>query len=268
MEKEYVLRKNDHDEIARLKFQHQVWKEETLLAIAKAKVFDGEKIIDLGCGPGFLSYDLLELIGENGEIYCIDNSELFIKYIEERKISNITPLNLDIRNGFTEHFTQQGEIDKVFCRWVLMFTGDIEKIVADAYQLLKPGGKFVSMEYFNFRHISMFPQSTAFNTIFENVWQFLNRNGGNPDSGNDVHKLMAKHGFKNIELYPVYKTGKVNTPTWQWLEETNINHKNLIDAGLITQSELDVFYSDWKEKSVDECAFITAPPLMITIGEK
>ncbi len=268
MEKEYVLRENDASELSRLKFQHHVWKEETNFAITRAKVFDGEKIIDLGCGPGCLSYDLLELIGENGEIYCIDNSDLFIDYIDKQGINNIKPVNLDIRNGLFDYFTLPDEIDKVFCRWVLMFIEDIEKIIAQTYQLLKTGGKFISIEYFNFRHISMFPKSDIFNNAFQNVWKLIKQNGGNPDIGNDIHQIMHKTGFKNIELYPIYKTGKANSPTWKWLEETNFNHKNLVDAGLITQNELNDFYLDWKQKSASELSFISAPPLMITIGEK
>jgi ubiquinone/menaquinone biosynthesis C-methylase UbiE len=268
MEKDYVLRENDKNEISRLKFQHQVWKEETNFAITRAKVFDGENIIDLGCGPGYLSYDLLELIGENGKIYCVDNSDLFVKHVEKQGFRNIQPVKLDIRNGLSDYFSLADGIDKVFCRWVLMFVSDIEKIIAQTYQLLKPGGKFVSMEYFNFKHISMFPQCDSFDKTFQNVWKLLRQNGGNPDVGNDIHQIMQKTGFKNIELYPIYKTGKVNSPTWKWLEQTNSNHKNLVDSGLITQKELDDFYADWKQKSASELSFISAPPLMITIGEK
>lgn len=58
----YVLRERDDDEIARLAFQHEVWKKESDFAIEKAGVKPGDRIIDLGSGPGYLSIDLLKHI--------------------------------------------------------------------------------------------------------------------------------------------------------------------------------------------------------------
>ncbi len=268
MSHEYVLRERDDEEFSRLKFQHQVWKEETDFAVEKCKVNEGDKIIDLGCGPGYLSYDLLELIGDSGEIYCMDNSEKFIASIKKQKIKNIEPIRMDIRNDLLKYPQLIGKIDKAFCRWVLMFIGDVEKIINDIYTMLKPGGKFISMEYFNFQQISVFPQSESFDRIYQGVWKLIKQNGGNPDIGNDIYKMMSSAGFRNIEIFPLFKTGKVNSPAWKWLEQTNDNHQNLVKAGLIDQNDLERFYSDWEEKSGNEFSFITAPPFMITIGEK
>ena len=268
MPHQYVLRERDDDEINRLKFQHQVWNAETQLAIEKADVNKGDKIIDLGCGPGYLSYDLLERVGENGQIFSLDNSEKFISFIREQEIENIHPIQLDIREELPKYFDQLNQTDMVFCRWVLMFTGNEDSIVEEIYKILKPGGRFVSIEYFNFRQISMFPQSDAFDHIFKNVWNLLKNGGGDPDMGGKMYQIMLENGFHKVDVFPVYKTGKAGSPLWQWLAQTNLNHQNLVNAGLITESELAGFYTDWEEKSKNEVAFITAPPLMITVGEK
>ncbi len=268
MEQKYVLRERDNEEIARLKFQHQVWKDQTNFAIEKSRVLEGEKIIDLGCGPGYISYDLLELIGEKGKIFCMDNSDLFVQFIKEQKNNNIEPIKLDIRNELPDYSHLYGTIDKVFCRWVLMFIGDVEKIIEEVYKMLKPGGKFASIEYFNFRQIAMFPKSEVFDKVYDSVWRLITQKGGNPDIGNEVYKIMQTKGFKSIKITPFYKTGKMNSLTWKWLGQTNINHQNLVNAGLITQEELEMFYLDWKEKSENEFSFITAPPLMVAIGGK
>ena len=79
---------------------------------------------------------------------------------------------------------------------------------------------------------------------------------------------MHSKGFKNIEVFPIYRTGKANSELWKWLERTNQNHKNLVENSLITEKELQSYFEDWKEKSKCNYSFITAPPLMITIGEK
>ena len=267
MKKEYVLRERDDDEISRLKFQHQVWKKETNFAIKKAGVKKGDEIIDLGSGPGYLGYDLSVLTGLKGKIYCLDNSDKFLDFINSKNIENIEAIKADIRSDLS-NFSYATEINKVFCRWVLMFIGDVEKIIEDIYKLLTVGGKFISIEYFRFEQIDMFPNSIHFTRIYKNVQKLLINNGGNPNIGNRLHEIMRSKGFKNIEVYPIYRTGKVNSSLWKWLEKTNLNHKNLVETNLITDKELQLYLEDWREKSKLDYSFITAPPLMVTIGEK
>jgi len=144
----------------------------------------------------------------------------------------------------------------------------VDTIIEDVYQLLKPGGKFISMEYFDFDHISMYPQKASFDLVFEKVKELLTKSGGDADIGGKLYHMMKSAGFKNIEVIPLYKTGKANSELWKWLEQTNENHTNLVQNNLISEDELQTFYSDWNENAECDQSFISAPPLMITIGEK
>jgi ubiquinone/menaquinone biosynthesis C-methylase UbiE len=267
MEKEYVLRERDDDEIYRLEFQHQVWKETSDLAIEKANIHNNDNIIDLGSGPGYLSYDIVGLLGDKGKLFCVDNSDKFIEFINRKNYKNIKATNLDIRKGLYEHFKNK-QIDKIFCRWVLMFNDQIDKIIQEIYCTLSSGGKFISIEYFNFQQIDIFPKSSIFNKIYQKVETLLTKNGGDPNIGEHMFNILKEKGFKNIKTYPIYRKGKVNSPLWKWLEKTNENHINLVKSGLISQADLDLYMLDWKDKSKNDLSFITAPPLMITIGEK
>jgi len=267
MENEYVLRERDDDEIARLEFQHQVWSSITNIAIEKANILPEDRIIDLGSGPGYLSFDLVKLLDDNGKIFCVDNSNKFIEFINNKNFKNLEALNFDIRNEFSEHFKKE-PINKIFCRWVLMFNDKVDKIIHAIYDTLEEGGKFISIEYFNFEQIDIFPKSPIFNKIYQSVEKLLSNNGGNPNIGNHLYRIMEEKGFKNIEAYPFYRTGKVNSPLWKWLERTNENHINLVESGLISDADYKLYLKNWKEKAENKISFITAPPLMITIGEK
>lgn len=267
MENKYLLRERDKEEIERLKFQHEVWKKATNFGIEKVEIQNSDKIIDLGSGPGYLSFDLIKLLNQNGKVFCVDNSVNFIEYIKNKNIKNIEAVNLDIRSELLEYF-QNRQIDKIFCRWVLMFNDKTEKIIQDIYTILKTGGKFVSIEYYNFHQIDIFPPSTIFNKLYEKVENLIVNNGGNPNVGSRVHKILIEKGFKNIEIFPINRTGKVNSPLWKWLERTNKNHINLVKSNLLSQNELDQYLKEWKERSNKKLSFITAPPLMITIAEK
>jgi hypothetical protein len=125
-------------------------------------------------------------------------------------MKNITPLKADIKSDLTKSLFPI-MIDKVFRRWVLMFVSEVEKIVGDVYNLLEIGGKFISIEYFKFAQIDLFPHGIHFERIYRNVEKLLINNGGNPNIGKEIYKIMHLKGFKNIELYPIYRTGKVNS---------------------------------------------------------
>ena len=104
MNNEYVLREQDDAEIERLLLQHEVWKSTTDFGIEKADIQDTDKIIDLGSGPGYLSFDIVKLLNKEGKIFCVDNSDKFIKHIERKNLINIEAVNLDIRTSLLEHF--------------------------------------------------------------------------------------------------------------------------------------------------------------------
>lgn len=267
MKDQYVLRERDDQEIARLHFQHQVWNNETQGALEKGRIRKGDHIMDLGSGPGYLSFQLARLVGPEGKVYAIDNSEKFISFVQKKGAPNVEALKLDIRKDLGR-LKLSGRLDQVFCRWVLMFIENTEEIIDEIYQLLKEGGKFISMEYFRFRQIDIFPDSPIFNHIYENVYRLLLERGGDPDVGGKVQAMMRQSGFRKVQVYPVYRTGPAGSDLWKWLEQTNQNHTNLVEGKLITKEELQAYYENWAKRAEDPVSFITAPPLMITIGEK
>lgn len=59
---EYVLGTDDA-ELARLGFQHQVWARVTVAAWEHAGFHRGATLLDVGCGPGYATFDLASLVG-------------------------------------------------------------------------------------------------------------------------------------------------------------------------------------------------------------
>ncbi|TNE66019.1 MAG: methyltransferase domain-containing protein [Bacteroidetes bacterium] len=264
--KTYVLREKDPVEIRRLAFQHEVWRGVTGQALAAANVQPGQQVIDLGCGPGYLSEELSGLVGPAGRVTAVDNSEHFLGYLKHRRISNVEVQLLDILQDLDR--LPPGQADAVFCRWVLMFLPQTSRIMRQIYRLLKPGGQFISMEYFRFRDIAVWPDSPVFKKLYKKVYRLIRNNGGDPNIGSKMPTLMYRAGFEQVRVIPVYRTGKSGSELWEWISQTNANHENLVRAGLIPASEYQEYLADWAARSADPNAFVLAPPLMITIGKK
>ena len=55
-------------ELQRLGRQHRFWREECRSGLQRAGFSPGDRLLDLGCGPGFCSLELAELVGPSGQV--------------------------------------------------------------------------------------------------------------------------------------------------------------------------------------------------------
>lgn len=266
MDKNYVLRARDIEEIKRLGFQHAVWKELIDTALTLQPIASTDRILDLGGGPGYLASDLSKLIQPSNQVVCLDNSPIFIEHIKQH-VKAVRPIRHDITQEWPQG-VRDGIFDKVFCRWVLMFVDGAENVIRSVYKSLKPGGYFFSFEYYNFKSIGLEPNCKPFDKVFSEVYRLLRSHGGNPDIGIYMKEYMDRVGFCDIQTRTVLKSGNTKSSLWEWLSQTNTNHSNLVSAGLIRKEELDAFYNAWKRHSQNPDVSLTAAPVMITIGRK
>lgn len=268
MSNKYVLHNAEEAELRRLKFQHEVWKEQTVLGIEKAGFSSGDTIVDLGCGPGYLSQDLSKVVGSNGRIVAVDNSKKFIDHLKHETarlgISNIHTINCNVEELSLENESADGAV----ARWLFMFIKNPEKIIRIISRSLKRGASFLILDYFQFRSMSLWPPDKYFTKIYHSVYELIKSYGGNADAGGLMPELLERNGFEITDIIPVLRTGRPGTQMWQWLEMTSRNHINLVENNLITNEDLESYYKIWNERTLLPASFFSAPPLMITIGRK
>jgi trans-aconitate methyltransferase len=93
----------------------------------------GERILDLGCGDGFLT----QRIAESGATMVgVDSSPQMIAAARER--------GLDARYASGEALPFDGEFDAVFSNAALHWMSDHDAVLRGVYRALKPGGRFVA----------------------------------------------------------------------------------------------------------------------------
>lgn len=101
----------------------------------------GENVLDVGCGPGFYIAELANLVGVDGEVVGIDNSAdmigLAAKRCEGRRnvaFHEASATSLPVNDS---HF------DAVISVQVLEFVEDVDRVLAEMYRTLRPGGRLV-----------------------------------------------------------------------------------------------------------------------------
>jgi len=108
-----------------------------------AGVVEGMTVVDLGCGPGFLSFPAAEIVGAAGHVYAVDIESKMVDLVRaeaaSRGLSNVTTL----RTNGDRVALADGIADFAICGLVLHYKDDDEAravVLRDIARLLKPGG--------------------------------------------------------------------------------------------------------------------------------
>ena len=102
----------------------------------------GLKIADLGCGEGRFCRILAEQGPEH--ILGIDLCEQFIEAAIARKVSDVKYYL--IGNMETLDSVEDGSFDVAVSYVSLVDVADLDAVIASSYRVLKPGGRFISVE--------------------------------------------------------------------------------------------------------------------------
>ena len=100
----------------------------------------GQKVMEVGCGPGFFTIPAAKMVGEKGIIYAIDVNQRAIKRVEEKmrkfEIDNIKPILGNAANSGL----QEGSIDLAFIFGLCYIAGGLSNLISEMHRILKPVG--------------------------------------------------------------------------------------------------------------------------------
>jgi len=100
----------------------------------------GQKVIEVGCGPGFFTISAAKMVGDNGIIYAVDVNQRAIKRVEEKMrkygIDNIKP----ILGNAADSGLQDSSIDLAFIFGLRYIAGGLSNLISEMYRVIKSGG--------------------------------------------------------------------------------------------------------------------------------
>src|SRR5918992_467475 len=99
----------------------------------------GERILDIGCGPGFYVRELLDEVGPSGSIVGVDASPDMLGLARQRCEGHG---NVTFRDGnATALPVDDGAFDAALCVQVMEYVPDPPVALSDIYRALRPGGR-------------------------------------------------------------------------------------------------------------------------------
>lgn len=265
---DYVLGTHDA-EIGRLHLQHGIWRALMLDCWQRAGIGAGQRVIDIGCGPGFASVDLATCVGINGEVIGIERSERFIEYAktlcQKNDISNISFQHADVM--LNELAVTNA--DAIWCRWLSIFVSDPALLVQKMAAAVKPGGKLIFHEYVHYETYQSIPHSQHLEEFVQHVMSSWRQFGGEPNVARDLPGHLSSAGCRILETKPISFSAQPHQPIWQWPASfIDINLQRMLELGEVNEQWAEVLRADFAALQSNPNAILITPMVLEIIAEK
>ncbi len=99
----------------------------------------GERILDIGCGPGYYVAELLAEVGQSGSVVAVDASPDMLALAQQRCEGHD---NVSFREGTANALpVEDGECDAALSVQVMEYVADVAGALAEIHRALRPGGR-------------------------------------------------------------------------------------------------------------------------------
>ncbi|HZK75964.1 MAG TPA: methyltransferase domain-containing protein [Candidatus Kapabacteria bacterium] len=266
--KDYIFGTHDA-ELERLGIQHRVWRPDVTNAWRRAGFTTGQTILDLGCGPGFLSMELAEIAGPSGRVIALDRSQEFLNYLDaeatKKGLRNISThcLNLD------EEEIPSVELDAAYARWLFAFLRNPKKLLEQIVRNLRKGGAIVLHEYFHYHTFGFTSPSPAFNVFIAAVLKAWHAEGGKPDIAPELLTWFEEFGLTIESVRPIVHIVSPKNYIWQWPKSfVEVSPWRLADLGFMTKGEVEDLQREFAAFEADGLTRIITPAVLEIIARK
>ncbi|MBD3253911.1 MAG: methyltransferase domain-containing protein [Candidatus Lokiarchaeota archaeon] len=127
---------------------HRTKKKERRRMIAELGLKDGDKVLDLGCGPGLWTPMIAEEIAPHGNVVGVDFSAPLIEYAKKNKNSHYCKDIMEFRRGdFYDLPYDDDSFDVVFFGNCFAYVIDAARVLAEQKRLTKKGGRIIAKDF-------------------------------------------------------------------------------------------------------------------------
>ncbi len=100
----------------------------------------GQKVLEVGCGPGFFTIPASKIVGKEGFIYAVDVHPLAIERVKEKiEKEGIKNVGYILANASDTGLPDRS-IDLAFIFGLRYIAGGLGNVIAEIHRILKPGG--------------------------------------------------------------------------------------------------------------------------------
>ncbi len=147
---------------------HRIWKKNLILSLNPSK---DKKLIDVACGTGDIAKLYINSTNEEADILCVDPNINMINSSKKR-LNNYKNIKWSL-SGAEKLKVKSNSFDFYTISFGLRNTKNIKKSLEEAFRVLKPGGKFVCLEFSKIENKNFDKLYKKYSKIIPSIGKFV-----------------------------------------------------------------------------------------------
>ena len=180
---------------------HRLWKKDLINMMNPSL---NQKLIDVACGTGDIAKLFLKYANKDAQVTCVDPNIGMIQKGKE-KLNEFKNLNWFVASAENLPFTKNS-FDFYTISFGLRNTKDLNKALSEAHRVLKPGGRFLCLEFSKIQNPNLDLIYKNYSKLIPSIgkiivgekepYKYLIKSIENFINQNELIHLMKKNGFK------------------------------------------------------------------------
>ena len=181
----------------RLRQQAQAIRGMEAGILRSAGIQSGHNVLELGCGPGFVS-DLLAELAPEGSLYVVEPSRTLLAQVEGN-VRNKPACGLYPIQAYGSQLpVPDGSIDFSYARFVLQHIPQPETVISEIHRIMRPGGCFCAVDSDD-GLVVFYPEDQRVSQILRTAQITQTEQGGDRFIGRKLQHMMNDAGFVNVK---------------------------------------------------------------------
>jgi ubiquinone/menaquinone biosynthesis C-methylase UbiE len=154
----------------------------------------GERIVDVGCGPGFYVAELLEEVGSEGSVLGIDSARPMLA-IAAKRCKGHTHVSLE-RADASSLPADDASFDAALSVQVMEYVADVGAALEEIHRVLRPGGRVViwDVDWGTLSWYSSDPER------FDRATKAFDKHLSHPRLPQRLTALLHSRGFHDVSM--------------------------------------------------------------------
>jgi ubiquinone/menaquinone biosynthesis C-methylase UbiE len=259
----YVLGHTDV-EVQRLLLQGRLYNDYTEHALRLAGLRPGMRVLDVGCGPGDVSFVAARLVGPTGSVLGVDAAPEMIELGRARAVEQGLPA-VHFMRAAIDAIALAEPVDAVVGRLILMHLPDPAATLRHLSSFVRPGGVIAFSEN-DITGARSIPDMPLFGRVTAGIVQAFEAMGLSPQFGTTLHTIFADAGLGAPHLTlgtPIGTAAETDilayaAEVWRLVFPVAQQLGFAIDE----LADIDNFVPLFREEALAVNALITMPPII------